>query len=478
MQKFSTFNLGTVHFVGIGGIGMSGIAEIMLELGYKLQGSDIRDSANIERLRKAGIPIIIGHAAKNVDNVAAVVISSAVTSDNVEVQAARSKGIPVVSRANMLGEVVRLKWSVAVAGTHGKTTTTSLVAALLDSAGLDPTVINGGIVNAYDSNAKSGTGDWIVIEADESDGTIAKLSPTVSIVTNIDPEHMEFYRSEAKLHNAFDTFVENIPFYGFAVLCTDHPEVKALAERVTDRRRISYGFNPDADVRAYDLRFDQNVTKFHVNIKLRGSEVLKYLFDLELPMAGEHNVQNALAAIAVADELGANEDQIRAALKNFAGVKRRFTLVGEWEVEPNQQAVKIVDDYGHHPVEISAVLRAARSIVDDGQIVAVMQPHRFSRLKHLFEEFSSCFNDADDVIVMPVYHAGEQPLEGINHEELATRMKLDGHKSVQTLDSFDSLANTVAKLAKPGGIVICLGAGDITVYANKLANQLRNLSSD
>lgn len=477
MQKFSSFNLGTVHFVGIGGIGMSGIAEIMLEMGYKVQGSDIRDSSNVERLRSAGIPINIGHVAENIDNVAAVVISSAVTSDNVEVQAARSKGIPVVSRANMLGEVVRLKWSVAVAGTHGKTTTTSLVAALLDSAGLDPTVINGGIVNAYDSNAKLGEGEWIVIEADESDGTIAKLSPTVSIVTNIDPEHMEYYRSEEKLHNAFDTFVENIPFYGFAVLCTDHPEVRALAERITDRKKISYGLNENSEVWAYNIRFEQNVSKFNVKIKKTDSKVFKLILGLELPMAGEHNVQNALAAIAVADELGATEDHIRSALKNFAGVKRRFTQVGEWEVEENQSAVKIIDDYGHHPVEISAVLKAARSIVNDGQIIAVVQPHRFSRLKHLFDEFSTCFNDANDVIVMPVYKAGEQPIDGINHEALATHMKYHGHGSVQTLNSFDLLATTIAKIAQPGGIVICLGAGDITVHANELAKKLKILNS-
>lgn len=476
MQQFSPFNLGTVHFVGIGGIGMSGIAEIMREMGYKVQGSDIRNSANVERLRSAGIPINIGHVPENVDNVAAVVISSAVTSDNVEVQAARSKGIPVVSRANMLGEVVRLSWSVAVAGTHGKTTTTSLVAALLDSAGLDPTVINGGIVNAYDSNAKAGKGDWIVIEADESDGTIAKLSSTVSIVTNIDPEHMEFYRSEEKLHNAFDTFVENIPFYGFAVLCTDHPEVKALAERITDRKKISYGLNEDAEVRAYNITFEQNVSKFNVKIKKRDSEEIKLIVDLELPMAGEHNVQNALAAIAVADELGANEEHIRAGLKNFAGVKRRFTQVGEWEVAQNQSAVRIIDDYGHHPVEISAVLKAARSIVNDGQIIAVVQPHRFSRLKHLFEEFSTCFNDANNVIVMPVFKAGEKPIDGVNHEELASRMKLHGHTSVQTLNSFDPLAKTIAEIAQPGGIVICLGAGDISVHANELAKKLRVLS--
>ncbi|MEL6473336.1 MAG: UDP-N-acetylmuramate--L-alanine ligase [Pseudomonadota bacterium] len=474
MRNPSPFDLGPAHLVGIGGIGMSGIAEIMLTLGYKVQGSDIKESANVERLREKGAVVHIGHKAENVDGAGAVIISSAIKSGNPEVDAARAAGIPVVRRANMLAEIVRLKWTVCVAGTHGKTTTTSMVAAVLDGAGLDPTVINGGIVNAYGSNAKAGAGDWMVVEADESDGTFAKLYPTAAIVTNIDPEHMEHYGSMENLRAAFDTFVENIPFYGFAVLCTDHPEVQALAARVTDRRRITYGFNRQADVRAVNLTTDLEGSHFDVALRRPGSASPRMIERLTLPMAGDHNVQNALAAITVALELGASDEQLRASLAGFGGVKRRFTAVGEWCPKAGEPPVKIIDDYGHHPVEIAAVLKAARAMVGQGQLIAVAQPHRYSRLKDLFEDFSTCFDAADTVLIPPVYEAGETPLPGYDHETLVRSILSHGHKGAQTLDSLDALPDAIRTVAKPGAMVVCLGAGDITAHANALADALKD----
>ncbi|WP_018997757.1 UDP-N-acetylmuramate--L-alanine ligase [Hirschia maritima] len=468
----SPFDLGPAHLVGIGGIGMSGIAEIMLTMGYEVQGSDMKEGPNIERLRKKGAKVFIGHEADNVANAGAVIISSAIKSGNPEVDAARAAGIPVVRRANMLAELVRMKWTVCVAGTHGKTTTTTMVSSLLDAADIDPTVINGGIVNAYGSNAKAGAGDWMVLEADESDGTFTKLSPTAAIVTNIDPEHMEHYGTMENLRAAFDTFVENIPFYGFAVLCTDHPEVQALASRIIDRRRITYGFNRQADVRAVNLTTDLNGAHFDIALRRPGSATPRMIKGATLPMAGDHNVQNALAAVTVALELGASDEQILAGLSGFGGVKRRFTPAGEWAPVEGEEPVRIIDDYGHHPVEIEAVLKAARSMQGQNNVIAVAQPHRYSRLSDLFTEFSTCFDMADTVLIAPVFEAGEEPIEGINHETLVKSIRQHGHKDVGVLESLTALPEAIKAFAKPGDMVVCLGAGDITSYANSLAEDL------
>lgn len=456
------FDMGPIHFVGIGGIGMSGIAEVMLNLGYSVQGSDMRESAITERLKALGATIYIGQKAEQVVGAGAIVMSSAIKPNNPELVEARNRAIPVVRRAEMLAELMRLKWTVAVGGTHGKTTTTTMIAALLEGGGLDPTVINGGIINAYGSNAKLGLGKWMVVEADESDGSFLKLLPTVAVVTNIDPEHMEHYGGFDTLREAFDTFVENLPFYGFAVLCTDHPEVQALVSRVSDRRVITYGFNPQADIRAVDLSLDPKGTRFDVVFRGKDKEVRWK--DLFLPMAGRHNTQNVLSAIAVARELGMDEAQVREALKGFGGVKRRFTPVGTWN------GVTIIDDYGHHPVEISAVLQAARQVAK-GRVHAVMQPHRYSRLKDLFEDFSTCFNDADTVRVADVYAAGEDPIEGVSGPALVESLKSHGHRNV-SLITRSSLAADLKKDLNEGDLVICLGAGDITHWAAGLAEAL------
>ena len=457
------FPTGPIHFVGIGGIGMSGIAEVLLNLGYRVQGSDIKESDNVRRLRARGADIFIGHAADNVAGAGALVVSSAIKPGNPELDAARARAIPVVRRAEMLAELMRLKWAVAIAGTHGKTTTTTMMAALLEAGGFDPTVINGGIINAYGSNAKLGLGDWMVVEADESDGSFLKLLPTVAVVTNIDPEHMEHYGDFEVLKAAFQTFVENLPFYGFAVLCIDHPEVQALGARVTDRRVLTYGFNPQADVRAENVRLEAGGTRFTVHVRRRNGEDA-CLEDLFLPMAGRHNCQNVLSAVAVALRLGMSEDQIRAGLESFAGVKRRFTVAGEWN------GVTIIDDYGHHPVEIGAVLQAARQVAD-GRVHAVVQPHRYSRLSDLFEEFSTCFNDADTVLVAPVFGAGEAPVEGVSGEALAASLTDHGHRDARPI-ARENLASVLRDLAEPGDLVVCLGAGDITAWANALPEEM------
>ncbi|RKQ71712.1 UDP-N-acetylmuramate--L-alanine ligase [Litorimonas taeanensis] len=453
------FDTGPIHFVGIGGIGMSGIAEVLLNLGYQVQGSDMRESANTERLLKLGAKIFIGQKEGQVDGAGAIVLSSAIKADNPELVEARSKSIPVVRRAEMLAELMRLKWTIAVGGTHGKTTTTTMIAALLEGGDIDPTVINGGIINAYGSNAKLGLGDWMVVEADESDGSFLKLLPTVAIVTNIDPEHMEHYGEFDVLRAAFHSFVETLPFYGFSVLCIDHPEVQALVSKVTDRRVITYGFNPQADVRAENLELEPTGSRF--DVVFSDEESWKGLF---LPMAGKHNTQNMLSAIAVSRELGLSEAQVRKGLESFGGVKRRFTKVGEWN------GVTIIDDYGHHPVEISAVLQAARQVAK-GKVHAVVQPHRYSRLSHHFEEFSTCFNDADNVYVADVYAAGEEPLEGISGPSLAKSLMSHGHKNVE-LTSKQTLAKDLKPNLEEGDLIVCLGAGDITYWAADLANNL------
>jgi UDP-N-acetylmuramate--alanine ligase len=462
------FELGPVHFIGIGGIGMSGIAEIMLRIGYTVQGSDAKASANTERLEKLGAKIFIGHAAEHVEGASAVVYSTAVKPDNPEMVAGRNARLPLVRRAEMLAELMRLQFSIAVGGTHGKTTTTTMVARLLDAGGLDPTVVNGGIINAYGTNAKVGEGDWIVVEADESDGTFLKLKSTVAIVTNIDPEHLDHYGDFEAVKKAFQDFVENIPFYGFAAVCLDHPEVQAMAARVENRRLVTYGINPQAEVRASSVEMNSEGATFDVTIQPRDGEVIT-MRGLQLPMAGWHNVSNALAAIAVARELGVSEDQIREGLRTFEGVKRRFTTTG------TVNGIQVVDDYGHHPVEIAAVLRAARQ-VSKGKVVAVVQPHRYTRLRDLFAEFSACFNDADTVIVADVYTAGEQPIEGIDKNALVEGLRRHGHRRAVPLDSPEALAALVAEEAKAGDLVVCLGAGDITAWAYALPDQLKALA--
>ena len=466
------FDLGPVHFVGIGGIGMSGIAEIMLKIGYSVQGSDAKASANTERLEKLGARIFIGHDASHIgDGVSAVVYSTAVKATNPEMVAARERRIPLVRRAEMLAELMRLQFSIAVGGTHGKTTTTSMVAAILDAGGLDPTVVNGGIINAYGTNAKVGDGDWIVVEADESDGSFLRLKSTVAIVTNIDPEHLDHYGDFDGVRKAFVDFVENIPFYGFAAVCLDHPEVQRLVAAIDNRRLVTYGINPQAMVRADNVEMKPDGCRFDVIFQGRGLAALDEptrLEGLHLPMAGWHNVANALAAIAVARELDVSDDDIRSGLAGFGGVRRRFTTTGV------VGGVRIVDDYGHHPVEIAAVLKAARQVAE-GRVIAVVQPHRFTRLESLMEEFSTCFSDADAVLVADVYAAGETPIEGVDKDALVEGIRRFGHRSVQPLESVEALPGVIAAEAKAGDLVVLLGAGDITQWAYALPGQLEGL---
>ncbi|MFZ9077225.1 MAG: UDP-N-acetylmuramate--L-alanine ligase [Alphaproteobacteria bacterium] len=462
------FDIGPIHFVGIGGIGMSGIAEVLWNLGYKVQGSDVSSGATVERLKSLGIPIYIEHEAANIGEAAVVVVSTAIKAGNPEVDAARVRRIPVVKRAEMLAELMRLKSAIAIGGTHGKTTTTSLVAAVLDEAGLDPTVINGGIINALGANAYLGGGDWMVVEADESDGAFLKLPSTVAVVTNIDPEHLDHWVDFESIRAAFRTFVENIPFYGFAVVCADHPEAQSLTALVRDRRIITYGFNPQADIRAENVNLGPEGAQFDVVAKLPGSREVIRIENLILPMFGSHNAQNALVAVAVALELGITQQDIRKGLAKFKGVRRRFTKVGEI------QGITIIDDYGHHPVEIAAVLAAARSVAK-GRVIAVAQPHRYSRLQDHMEGFCTCFNDADQVIVAPVYPAGEKPISGVDHNTLADGLIAHGHKEVKTINDPSDLAGLIAKNATSGDYVICLGAGTITQWAGQLPNELEQI---
>lgn len=460
--------IGPIHFVGIGGIGMSGIAEVLVNLGYAVQGSDASDNYNLDRLRKKGAKVSVGHKAENVDGADVVVVSSAIKRDNPELMAARERRIPVVRRAEMLAELMRLKSCVAIAGTHGKTTTTTMVATLLDAGGLDPTVINGGIINAYGSNARLGAGDWMVVEADESDGTFLKLPTEVAIVTNVDPEHLDHFKTFEAVQDAFRNFVENLPFYGFAVMCIDHPVVQTLVGKIEDRRIVTYGENPQADVRLLDLTPMGGGSKFKVAFRDRKTGAVHEIADLMLPMPGRHNASNATAAIAVARELGVSDDAIRKAIAGFGGVKRRFTKTGEWN------GVTVIDDYGHHPVEIAAVLKAARESTN-GKIVAVVQPHRYTRLQSLFEEFCTCFNDADAVIVADVYAAGETPIDGIDRDHFVAGLRAHGHREVIPLPAATELAGIVKGIAKSGDLVVCLGAGNITQWAYALPDQLKLL---
>ncbi len=455
-------DVGAIHFVGIGGIGMSGIAEVLLNHGYQVQGSDLKRSKITDRLEKLGATIFEGQNADNLENAQVMVISSAIKPGNAELDEARKRGMPVVRRAEMLAELMRLKSNVAVAGTHGKTTTTTMVATLLDAGGLDPTVINGGIIHAYGSNARMGGGEWMVVEADESDGTFNRLPATIAIVTNIDPEHMEHWGTFDALREGFHDFVSNIPFYGLAVCCTDHPEVQALVGRITDRRVVTYGFNAQADVRAVNLTYKKGIA--HFDIELHAED--KVIKDCTLPMPGDHNVSNALAAVAVARHLGMKLDEIRTALENFKGVNRRFTRVGVVD------GVTIIDDYAHHPVEISAALKAARQSTE-GRVIAMHQPHRFSRLHDLFDEFCACFNDADIVGISNVFAAGEDPIEGANRDDLVAGLIRHGHRFAVAIDDEDALLELIKAEAKPGDMVICLGAGTISAWANALPERMK-----
>ncbi|PWG17338.1 UDP-N-acetylmuramate--L-alanine ligase [Salibaculum griseiflavum] len=454
-------DVGPIHFVGIGGIGMSGIAEVLLNHGYVVQGSDLKASKITERLKGLGALVYEGQRAENLQAAEVVVISSAIKPGNPELDEARRRGLPVVRRAEMLAELMRLKSNIAVAGTHGKTTTTTMVAALLDGGNFDPTVINGGIIHAYGSNARVGEGEWMVVEADESDGTFNRLPATIAVVTNIDPEHMEHWGTEENLHRGFYDFVSNIPFYGLAVCCTDDPDVQALVGKITDRRVLTYGFNTQADIRAVNLRYEKGVAHFDIALQAEGGMIE----GCSLPMPGDHNVSNALAAVAVARHLGMKRAEIREALASFKGVGRRFTRVGE------VGGVTVIDDYGHHPTEISAVLKAARHACE-GRVIAVHQPHRYTRLHHHFDDFCSCFNEADVVAIAEVFAAGEDPIAGASREDLVAGLTRAGHRDARAIDTLDDLAALVRAETGPGDMVVCLGAGTISAWANALPERL------
>jgi len=458
-------SIGTIHFVGIGGIGMSGIAEVLHNLGYSVQGSDISESTNVKRLRGAGITVEIGHHEQNLGAAAVVVTSTAVKRDNPEVLAARARLIPVVRRAEMLAELMRLKWAIAVGGTHGKTTTTSLIATVLEAAKLDPTVINGGIINAYNTNTRLGDGEWMVVEADESDGSFLRLPAVIAVVTNMDPEHLDHWGTAEAMYAGYDQFVSNIPFYGFAVLCVDHPSVQLMIPRLSDRRIITYGFSPQADVRAERVITDKLGATFEVVVTDRARNHTRKMGPFRLPMLGHHNIQNALAAVAVAIEMEVDDTTLRSAFASFRGVKRRFTKTGEYN------GITVIDDYGHHPVEIAAVLKAARQ-AGARDVIAIVQPHRYTRLQTLFEEFCTCMNDAGTVIVADVYAAGEAPIDGIDRDALIDGLRAHGHRSVVPLPGPEHLAEMVHAIAKPGDFVICLGAGSITNWAQTLPTEL------
>ena len=459
-------SIGRIHFTGIGGIGMSGIAEILHDMGYEVQGSDAAENTNVQRLRDKGITIMVGQQAANIANATIVVVSTAIKADNPEVMEARRRFLPVVHRAEMLGELMRLRWSVAIAGTHGKTTTTSLVATLLDAGGIDPTVINGGIITGWGSNARLGESDWMVVEADESDGSFSRLNPTVAVVTNIDPEHLDHHGDFDNLKAAFRQFVASIPFYGFATLCIDHPVVQRMMPEIPERRLITYGLSASADIRATNLTASDEGMRFDVMISRRIDAGMEMIPDVLLPMLGEHNVLNCLAAISVALEMGISDQAIRDGLKNFRGVGRRFEFKG------SADGIMVIDDYGHHPVEIEAALSAARMLKPENKVIAVVQPHRYSRLQDLFADFCGCFNDADAVLVADVYAAGEAPIDGVDKDGLVAGLMAHGHPRPEALTSPETLAEQVLAIAGPGDLVICLGAGSSTSWAAELPQQL------
>ncbi len=469
--KTMSLDIGIIHFVGIGGIGMSGIAELLHNLNYHVQGSDIAEGPNVERLRGLGIEVAIGHMPENVEKAAVVVISSAVKDGNPEMVEARRMRIPVVRRSEMLGELMRLKMTISIAGTHGKTTTTSMLASLFEAASRNPTVINGGIINAYGTNTRLGKGEWMIVEADESDGTFIKIPSTIAVVTNIDPEHLDHYGSFDNLRAAFRQFLENLPFYGFGVLCIDHPEVQALVAKISDRRIVTYGFSPQAMVRVVNIEPQGEGQRFDVEITDQQSDEVRVIEGVFLPMQGDHNLRNALAALSVCYELNMEVAAIIKGFNDFQGVKRRFTKTGK------VNGVTIIDDYGHHPVEIAATLSSARRLADqkDSRVIAVVQPHRYSRVRDLFEEFCTCFNDADHVVVTDIYEAGESPIEGISQESLAEGIRSHGHQQVSLLESETKLAETIHQIAQPNDYVICLGAGSISKWANALPGELEKL---
>ncbi len=470
-------NLGPFHIIGIGGIGMSAIAEILRGLGYEVRGSDQTDGANVRRLRKKGIVVFVGHAAEHVEGAGVVVISTAVKPGNPELDAALAQGLPVISRAEILAEIMRLYDTVAITGTHGKTTTTSLTAHLLEAGEVDPTVITGGVVKAWDSNARLGEGNWMVVEADESDGTFLKLPTRIGVVTNIDPEHMDHYGSYEAIRQAFRQFFAQVPFYGLMVACVDHPEVRRiLAEDETTnaqrrRRILTYGQDETADLQLESFAPNGGSVRFTVRLGPRVPGGARRLRDLVLPLPGRYNATNALAAMAVAMELGVEDDVIRKALAGFAGVHRRFTFTGSWN------GVNVYDDYAHHPVEIAEVLEAARHAAK-GRVIAVMQPHRYSRLQSFFDGFAACFARADVVLVAPVYAAGEKPIPQIDHERLAARIREKGHRRAMSLSGRDVLAPTLLRLVRPGDVIICLGAGDVSRWASELPSELASLANE
>lgn len=465
-------SVGVIHFIGIGGIGMSGIAEVLHSLRYSVRGSDLTENANVQRLKKLSIPVFIGHAKQHIEDAALIVVSSDIKPDNIELQQARDLSLPVVRRAEMLAELMRLKPSIAVAGTHGKTSTTSLGATVLEAGGLDPTVVSGGIINAYGTNARLGSGEWIIVEADESDGTFTKLPATHAIVTNIDPEHMSHYGSFSALKEAFHSFLSNIPFYGLGIVCMDHPEIREMLSRLTDRRVVTYGLSQDADIRAENIEFNNTGSQFDVCISehfltiCKNAPRIRHLSHIRLSMFGEHNVQNALSILALALELGIDPAAINKGFSSFKGVKRRFTKTGE------ANGITIIDDYAHHPVEIEAVLKTARQ-VSQGKIIAVLQPHRYSRLKELYESFCTCFKDADHVIVAPIYAAGEEPIAALHHGQLANDIMKLSHKNVIAIQGQEELASTIMALGRPGDMAVCLGAGSISSWAQALPAELK-----
>lgn len=467
-------SFGALHFIGIGGIGMSGVAELLHNLGYQVQGSDQADSANVRRLAEQGIRTFIGHDETHIYDdkgvpVSGIVINALVPENNPEVIKAKELKIPLINRSELLAELMRVKFSIGIAGTHGKTTTTSIVGALLEDGGFDPTVINGGIVNAYGTNTRIGKGDWLVAEADEAYGTFLKLNPTVAVVTNIDPEHLDYYKTFDNVRAAFKRYIEATPFYGFAVLCLDHPEVQKLAATIQGNHILTYGTNPQAMVQAQNIRMTPSGSYFDIRINGTLSPEGRMITNMHMPMPGQHNVLNALAGIAVALQMGMEEETIRQSLAKFSGVKRRFTKTGE------VNNITVIDDYGHHPVEIAAVLKAARATVADhnGRVIAVFQPHRYSRVHDLFDDFCTCFNDADTAIIADVYAAGETPIKGAEKEDIVEGLIHAGHKNAMILRDEKELPDIIHHLAKPGDIVMCVGAGSITKWAQSLPEELQ-----
>ena len=461
--------IGTFHIIGIGGIGMSAIAEILLAKGYSVQGSDQKDSANVRRLRAKGVRVFIGHDAINLVGARSIVISTAVKSGNPELEAARAKGLPVIRRAEILAELMRLYSTVSVTGTHGKTTTTSLIAHIFAAAGVDPTVISGGIIQDWGTNARLGKGEWMIVEADESDGTFVRLPTQIGIVTNIDPEHLDYFKSVENMHREFETFFRNIPFYGLAVTCIDHPVARDMIERLDlrrdGRRLLTYGTTRGADLLLRGLTQERGgiVIDADLGPRVRGGE--RQIRGWAVPIPGQHNALNALAAIAAASEAGIADNAIRSALATFTGVKRRFELTGDWN------GASIYDDYAHHPAEISAVLAAARAGAR-GRVIAVFEPHRYSRVHDLFGDFCACFRDADSVIVAPLYSAGEQPIQGIDQHYVAEGIRAAGHPAVMAIDSVRDLAPLLRRHVRAGDMVICLGAGTSTEWAHALPDWL------